>query len=139
MAIIKNIITGHSFTCRNERVVEHCRKDIKTFVIEDEPASVAPAEDEPVEDTEAEEEPKPQKKTKTATKAVEIAAILYERDQADKHIKSESYSEGVVSENTTYLTGESFDTQVDKVLDSLKRYRRVYVKHKKKDSTEETE
>lgn len=53
--------------------------------------------------------------------------------------KSESYSEGVVSENTTYLTGESFDTQVDKVLDSLKRYRRVYVKHKKKDSTEETE
>ena len=73
-----------------------------------------------------------------ASKAVEIA-ILYERDQADKHIKSESYSEGVVSENTTYLTGESFDTQVDKVLDSLKRYRRVYVKHKKKDSTEETE
>ncbi len=73
------------------------------------------------------------------SKAVEIAAILYERDQADKHIKSESYSEGVVSENTTYLTGESFDTQVDKVLDSLKRYRRVYVKHKKKDSTEETE
>ena len=44
-----------------------------------------------------------------------------------------------MSENTTYLTGESFDTQVDKVLDSLKRYRRVYVKHKKKDSTEETE
>lgn len=71
MAIIKNIITGHSFTCRNERVVEHCRKDIKTFVIEDEPTSVAPAEDEPVEDTEAEEEPKPQKKTKTATKATD--------------------------------------------------------------------
>ncbi len=66
MAIIKNIITGHSFTCRNERVVEHCRKDIKTFVIEDEPASVAPAED-----AEAEEEPKPQKKTKTATKATD--------------------------------------------------------------------
>lgn len=56
MAIIKNIITGHSFACRNERVVEHCRKDIKTFVIEDEPA---------------EDEPKPQKKTKTATKATE--------------------------------------------------------------------
>ena len=71
MAIIKNIITGHSFTCRNERVVEHCRKDIKTFVIEDEPASVAPSEDEPVEDAEAEEEPKPQKKTKTATKATD--------------------------------------------------------------------
>lgn len=71
MAIIKNIITGHSFTCRNERVVEHCRKDIKTFVIEDEPANVAPAEDEPVEDAEAEEEPKPQKKTKTATKATD--------------------------------------------------------------------
>lgn len=81
MAIIKNIITGHSFTCRNERVVEHCRKDIKTFVIEDEPASVAPTEEEPVEDepaedikTEdepAEEEPKPQKKTKTATKATD--------------------------------------------------------------------
>lgn len=71
MAIIKNIITGHSFTCRNERVVEHCRKDIKTFVIEDEPASVASAEDEPVEDAEAEEEPKPQKKTKTATKATD--------------------------------------------------------------------
>lgn len=71
MAIIKNIITGHSFTCRNERVVEHCRKDIKTFVIGDEPASVAPAEDEPVEDAEAEEESKPQKKTKTATKATD--------------------------------------------------------------------
>lgn len=71
MAIIKNIITGHSFTCRNERVVEHCRKDIKTFVIEDEPVSVAPAEDESVEDAEAEEEPKPQKKTKTATKATD--------------------------------------------------------------------
>lgn len=71
MAIIKNIITGHSFTCRNGRVVEHCRKDIKTFVIEDEPASVAPAEDEPVEDAEAEEESKPQKKTKTATKATD--------------------------------------------------------------------
>ena len=71
MAIIKNIITGHSFTCRNERVVEHCRKDIKPFFIEDDPASVAPAEDEPVEDAEAEEEPKPQKKTKTATKATD--------------------------------------------------------------------
>lgn len=76
MAIIKNIITGHSFTCRNERVVEHCRKDIKTFVIEDEPVSVAPTEEAPteeapVEDAEAEEEPKPQKKTKTATKATD--------------------------------------------------------------------
>ena len=49
MAIIKNIITGHSFTCRNERVVEHCRKDIKTFVIEDEPVIAASAEEEPVE------------------------------------------------------------------------------------------
>lgn len=71
MAIIKNIITGHSFTCRNERVVEHCRKDKKTFVIEDEPVSVAPAEDEPVEDAEAEKEPKPQKKTKAATKTAD--------------------------------------------------------------------
>ena len=73
MAIIKNIITGHSFTCRNERVVEHCRKDIKTFVIEDEPVEDAEAEEEPkpVEDAEAEEEPKPQKKTKTATKATD--------------------------------------------------------------------
>ena len=71
MAIIKNIITGHSFTCRNERVVEHCRKDIKTFVIEDEPVSVAPTEEALVEDAEAEEEPKPQKKTKTAAKATD--------------------------------------------------------------------
>lgn len=71
MAIIKNIITGHSFTCRNERVVEHCRKDIKTFVIEDEPVIAASAEEEPVEDAEAEEEPNPQKKTKTATKATD--------------------------------------------------------------------
>lgn len=71
MAIIKNIITGHSFTCRNERVVEHCRKDIKTFVIEDEPVSVAPTEEALVEDAEAEEEPKPQKKTKIATKATD--------------------------------------------------------------------
>ena len=54
MAIIKNIITGHSFTCRNERVVEHCRKDIKTFVIEDEPVIAASAEEEPVEDAKAE-------------------------------------------------------------------------------------
>ena len=66
MAIIKNIITGHSFTCRNERVVEHCRKDIKTFVIEDEPVSAAPVEGEPVE-----EEVEPQKKTKAATKATD--------------------------------------------------------------------
>lgn len=71
MAIIKNIITGHSFTCRNERVVEHCRKDIKTFVIEDEPAEDIKTEDEQVEDAEAEKEPKPQKKTKTATKATD--------------------------------------------------------------------
>ena len=71
-----------------------------------------------------------------ASKAVEIAAILYEKDEADKHVKSESYSEGVVSENTTYLTSDSFDVQIDSVLNSLKRYRRVYVKHKKKDSTE---
>ena len=63
MAIIKNIITGHSFTCRNERVVEHCRKDIKTFVIEDEPVIAASAEEESVE-----EEVKPQKKTKVTTK-----------------------------------------------------------------------
>lgn len=74
MAIIKNIITGHSFTCRNERVVEHCRKDIKTFVIEDEPVSAASAEEGPVEDAKAEEEEsveeevKPQKKTKVTTK-----------------------------------------------------------------------
>lgn len=71
MAIIKNIITGHSFTCRNERVVGHCSKDIKTFVIEDEPASVAPAEDEPVEDAEAEDEPKTQKRTKPAAKTAD--------------------------------------------------------------------
>ena len=54
-------------------------------------------------------------------------------------MKSESYSEGVVSENTTYLTSDSFDVQIDGVLNSLKRYRRVYVKHKKKDSTEAAE
>jgi hypothetical protein len=74
-----------------------------------------------------------------ASKAVEIAAILYEKDETDKHVKSESYSEGVVSENTTYLTSDSFDVQIDGVLNSLKRYRRVYVKHKKKDSTEAAE
>lgn len=72
-----------------------------------------------------------------ASKVVQIAAILYERDNAEQSVKSESYSEGVVSESTTYLAADDYDRQLEAVLDTLKRYRRVYVRNTKKDSTEE--
>ena len=51
MAVIKTLDTGHSFICRNERVIDHCKKDSKTYVIED--------------------EPKTQKRTKTAAKTAD--------------------------------------------------------------------
>lgn len=72
-----------------------------------------------------------------ASKVVQIAAILYERDNAERSVKSESYSEGVVSESTTYLAAEDYDRQLEAVLNTLKRYRRVYVRNTKKDSSEE--
>lgn len=58
---------------------------------------------------------------------VKLAAVFYRRDTADGSggLKSASYSEGDVSQNETYLTGEEYQQQADTLLASLARYRQV--------------
>lgn len=68
------------------------------------------------------------------SKQVELAKIYYQRDHEAKGIKSESYTEGPVSESTTYTDVSEYDKNADAVLNSLKRYRRPYVRHKEKDT-----
>lgn len=68
---------------------------------------------------------------------VELARIYYLKGNQKTDVKSESYSEGGVSESITYKTSTEYEEEEKAVLDSLKRYRRVYVKRRKKDITEE--
>ena len=60
---------------------------------------------------------------------IQLASIFYKKDTG-KDVKSESYSEGVVSESTTYMNGSDYDGMIQDVLQKLARYRRVYVRNK---------
>lgn len=64
---------------------------------------------------------------------------IYEQEQQAKNVKSESYSEGSVSQSVTYVTSgdyqqqiDGFQQQIEKYLDEIARYRKVYVKSKNK-------
>lgn len=60
-------------------------------------------------------------------KAVELAAAYYRQDTAEGAgwVKSRSYNEGEVSESESYASPEEARREVQAILDSLKRYRRV--------------
>ncbi len=60
---------------------------------------------------------------------VELAGIFYRRDCAEHpELKSESYTEGQLSESRSYLTGEEYRGARNEVLERLGRYRRVACK-----------
>lgn len=62
------------------------------------------------------------------SKAVELAALFYQRDkrELDKTaLRSESYSEGQISQSQSYLTPAEFRSGMAEVLESVARYRRV--------------
>ncbi len=67
--------------------------------------------------------------TRFVSSQIQLASIYYKKDTG-KNVKSESYSEGVVSESTTYLIGADYDGMCNDVLQKLARYRRVYVRSK---------
>ena len=47
-----------------------------------------------------------------------------------KNIKSESYSEGVVSQSVTYVSTNDYDVKEEQILNKLARYRRVHAKRR---------
>ena len=64
-----------------------------------------------------------------------IDKINEKEEQVAKNVKSESYSEGSVSQSVTYITSSDYqqqikeqEEQVEKYLEKLARYRKVYVK-----------
>lgn len=79
----------------------------------------------------------------TAT-LIKIVVMLHKQEkvyeqmiQQGKDVKSESYSEGSVSQSVTYMTSgdyqeqiEGFNQQIEKYLDEIARYRKVYVKNR---------
>jgi hypothetical protein len=58
---------------------------------------------------------------------VTLAALFYQRDMAglEDSLKSYSYTEGQVSESSTYLSESEYRSGVAEVLDALARYRTV--------------
>ena len=59
---------------------------------------------------------------------IQIATVLYKQFNSSKDVKSESYSEGSVSQSTTYIASAEYDGQIDSLLKGIARYRRLYVK-----------
>lgn len=62
---------------------------------------------------------------------INLAQTYYNRDMA-KNVKSESYSEGVVSQSVTYMSSNDYDTKEEQLLSKLARYRRVYARRNDK-------
>ena len=60
---------------------------------------------------------------------ISLAFTYYNRDMA-KNIKSESYSEGVVSQSVTYVSTNDYDVKEEQILNKLARYRRVHAKRR---------
>lgn len=57
---------------------------------------------------------------------VALAALYYQRDtQAEGGLKGYSYTEGQVSESSTYLTEAEYRGGIEEVLHALARYRSV--------------
>ena len=56
-------------------------------------------------------------------------SLAFNRDMA-KNIKSESYSEGVVSQSVTYVSTNDYDVKEEQILNKLARYRRVHAKRR---------
>ncbi|MDE5781489.1 MAG: phage head-tail connector protein [Lachnospiraceae bacterium] len=68
---------------------------------------------------------------------LKLAYIYYHKDSINGNVKSESHSEGPVSESATYKTTEEYDAEAERILNDIKRYRKVHVRHKKKNQPEE--
>ncbi len=60
---------------------------------------------------------------------ISLAFTYYNRDMA-KNVKSESYSEGVVSQSVTYVSTNDYDVKEEQILNKLARYRRVHAKRR---------
>lgn len=61
-------------------------------------------------------------------KVIALGAVYYRRTQQENEtdgLKSASYSEGDVSQSETYLTGEAYQQQAERLLSALARYRRI--------------
>lgn len=59
-----------------------------------------------------------------------LAMLYYKRDNNAKDVKSESYSEGGVSESVTHITTADYETEEDIILQKIARYRKVNVRKK---------
>lgn len=57
---------------------------------------------------------------------IELARIYYLRDNGKNDVKSESYTEGVVSQSVTYKTSAEYQEEAKALLKTLAQYRRVY-------------
>lgn len=60
---------------------------------------------------------------------LDLAVVYYKRDNANE-VKSESYSEGGVSESVTHITSTDYRNEEDVILQKIARYRRVNVRKK---------
>lgn len=62
---------------------------------------------------------------------LDLAVLYYKRDNANE-VRSESYSEGGVSESITHITSSDYRNEEDVVLQKIARYRKVNVRRKQK-------
>lgn len=62
---------------------------------------------------------------------LDLAMLYYKRDNSNG-VKSESYSEGGVSESVTHITSADYRSEEDVILQKIARYRRVNVRRKQK-------
>lgn len=60
---------------------------------------------------------------------LDLAVTYYKRDNANE-VKSESYSEGGVSESVTHLISSDYRNEEEMILQKIARYRRLNVRKK---------
>ena len=81
--------------------------------------------------------------SKFSTTTADVAVLYYQRDAqvqtlGSAPLKSESFTEGAVSQSKTYLTAgdiyASYDAQAESVLSGIRRYRRAHVVTRKTDA-----
>lgn len=65
--------------------------------------------------------------TRFDNKVVELAENYYRRDNAPSKdgVKSASYSEGKLSQSETYITTDDYNSAINNIFDSIRRYRKV--------------
>lgn len=60
---------------------------------------------------------------------LDLAVVYYKRDNANE-VKSESYSEGGVSESVTHIISADYRNEEEVILQKIARYRKVHVRKK---------